>query len=167
MGQADIQIIKIDGLCELESQVNKEQLILCDDMQNKFFIISFNNVHILGVAYYDYGTALEIQFSRDDTLLYLGAGKNFLCIDTYENKVLINDKLQSVFYELCYDINMDYVCVVCELDVYCYYLRRQKWKRGFGDIIVGYNIIDNNKISIKCDDESEYMLLLEDGSMTE
>lgn len=158
---------KIDSLGELKSQVNKEQLIICDDMQNAFFIINFDNARKLGVAYYDYGVDPDFQCSADGALLYLGFGKKFLCIDTYENKILVNDNLQSVFYELCYDANKNYICVICELDVYCYCAERQKWKMGFRDIIVDYNIIDNVKISILCDDGVEYILFLKDGKIAE
>lgn len=167
MEQVDIHLIKLDGLCELESQVNKEQLILCDDMQNTFFVVNFDNVRKWGVAYYDYGVAPDFQCSRDDALFYLGFGKKFLCIDIYKNKVLINDNLQSVFYELCYDSKRNYICAICELDVYCYFVEKQKWKMGFRDIIVGYSIIDDAKISILCDDGAEYILFLEDGKTAE
>lgn len=167
MEQVDIHIKKIDSLDELESQVDKEQLILCDDMQNSFFIINYDNVRKLGVAYYDYGVAPDFQYSGDNSQLYLGFGKNFLCIDTYEDKILVNDNLQSVFYELCYDSNKYYICVICELDVYCYCAGKQIWEMGFRDIIVDYNIIDNAKISILCEDGVEYIFFLKDGKIVE
>lgn len=167
MEQVDIHIKKIDSLSELVSQVDKERLILCDDMQNTFFIVNFDNAQKLGVAYYDYGVTPDFQCSVDGALLYLGFGKNFLCIDTYENRILVNDNLQSVFYELCYDSNMNYICVICELDIYCYCAEKQKWKIGFRNIIVDYNIIDNTKISILCDDGVEYIFSLKDGKIVE
>lgn len=167
MEQVDINIKKIESLGELESQVNKEQLILCDDMQNTFCIINFNNAKKLGIAYYDYGVAPDFQYSADGTLLYLGFGKKFLCIDIYENKILINDNLQSVFYELRYDSNKNYICVICELDVYCYCAEKLKWKIGFRDIIVDCNIIDDTKISLLCDDGEEYIFFFKDGNIVE
>lgn len=102
MEQVNIHVKRVENLVELENQVDKEQLILCDDIQNTFLVINFNNKRKLGVAYYDYGVALDFQYSRDNTLLYLGFGKKFLCIDIYKNKILVNENLQSVFYELCY-----------------------------------------------------------------
>lgn len=167
MEQVDIHIKKIDSLGELESQIDKEQLILCDDMQNSFFIINYDNVRKLGVAYYDYGVAPDFQYSGDDSLLYSGFGKNFLCIDIYEDKILVNDNLPSVFYELCYDSNKYYICVICELDVYCYCAGKQIWEMGFRDIIVDYNIIDDAKISILCEDGVEYIFFLKDGKIVE
>ncbi len=136
-------------------------MILCDDMQNTFLIVNFDNVQKIGIAYYDYGVAPDFQCSGDGELVYLGIGKNFLCIDIYENKVLVNDNLQSVFYELCYDSNKNHICAICELDLYCYCAEKQKWKMGFRDIIVDYNIIDDTKISISCDNGVEYIFLLE------
>ena len=38
---------------------------------------------------------------------------------------------------------------------------------GFRDIIVEYNIIDDAKISILCNDGKGYILFLEDGKITE
>ena len=48
-----------------------------------------------------------------------------------------------------------------------YCAEKQKWKMGFRDIIVEYNIIDDAKISILCDDGEGYILFLEDGKITE
>ena len=152
---------------ELKCQVNKDELILCDNVQNTFLIVGFDNVRNLGVAYYDYGIAPNFQWSRDGTLLYLGVGKNLLCIDKYEKKVLADDNLQSVFCDLCYDSNKNYMCVVCELDVYCYCGEKQKWKIGFRDVVIDYGIIDDIKLSILCDDGMEYVFSLEDGKITE
>lgn len=36
MEQVNIHVKKVENFGELESQVDKEQLILCDDMQNTF-----------------------------------------------------------------------------------------------------------------------------------
>ncbi len=140
---------------------------MCDDMQNTFLIVNFDNVQKIGIAYYDYGVAPDFQCSGDGELVYLGIGKNFLCIDIYENKVLVNDNLQSVFYELCYDSNKNHICAICELDLYCYCAEKQKWKMGFRDIIVDYNIIDDTKISISCDNGVEYIFFLENGKIIE
>lgn len=163
MDSGNICIKKIDSLSELESRVSKEQLIFCDDMQNAFIIINFNNVLELGIAYYDYGIALDYQCSEDNTILYLGVGKNFLCVDIYASKILVNDSLQSVFYELCYDSNKKYICVICELDLYCYCAEKRAWKMGFRNIIADYNIIDDTKILILCDNGEEYIFFLENG----
>ncbi len=167
MEQVNIHIKEMENLVELESQVDKEQLILCGDMQNTFLIVNFENNQKLGIAYYNYGVPLDFQYSKDSTLLYLGFGTKFLCIDIYKNKIIVNENLPSIFYELCYDTNKNYICIICELDVYCYCAEKQKWKMGFRDIIVGHNIIDDAKISLLCDDGEEYVFFLENGKITE
>ena len=166
MEQGSINVKKMENWGELENQVDKEHLILCDDKQNTFLIVNFKNNRKLGIAYYDYGVALDFQYSRDGILLYLGVGKKLLCIDTYKNKIIVDKNLQSLFYELCYDTNKNYICVICELDIYCYCAEKQKWKMGFRDIIVEYNIIDDAKISILCDNGEGYVLFLENGKIT-
>lgn len=75
MEQVNIHVKKVENLGELENQVDKEHLILCDDMQNTFLIVNFENNRKLGIAYYDYGVALDFQYSRDGTLLYVNAPK--------------------------------------------------------------------------------------------
>lgn len=47
---------------------------------------------------------------------------NFLGIDLYQERVVINKKLQSVFYEIVHDSTREYICIVCELELYCYFL---------------------------------------------
>lgn len=167
MEQVNFQIEKVESMRELENSVDKEHLILCDDMQNAFLTINFDDERKIGVAYYNYGIMPEFQCSRDGTLLYLGVGKNFFCINNCKNKVLVDDNLQSIFYELLYDSNKNHICVICELDVYCYCAEKQKWKMGFRDVIVDYNIIDDTKIFIMCDDGTEYIFFLEDGKVAE
>ena len=57
--------------------------------------------------------------------------------------------------------------MICELDVYCYCAEKQKWKMGFKDIIVDYQIINDDKISLLCGDGVKYMLFLKDGKIAE
>jgi hypothetical protein len=163
--QANIQFEKKESLCELESQVNKEQLILCDDIQNTFLVIKYNNSQNIGIAYYNYGLTPDSLYSQDDKFLYLGFGKKFICIDICGNKIVNNENLQSVFYEFLCDSNKDYICVICELDVYCYCNNTQKWKMGFKDIVNDYSIIDDTKVLIVCEDGMEYLFSLEDGKI--
>ena len=164
MEQFNNCIKKIESLCELESQIDKEQLILCDDMQNTFFVINLDDTQKVGIGYYDYGVPPGFQYSQNGELLYVGVGRNLLCINIYQSKVLFNEDLQSVFYELLYDWKKNYICVICELDVYCYCLQKQKWKMGFRSIINEYSIIDNN-VFILCDDGIEYLFTLEEGKL--
>lgn len=135
MEKDNVHIKKIDSLNELKCQINEEKLILCNEIQNTFLVISFDKVQKIGIAYYNYGILPDFQYSDDRRLFYLGVGKNLICIDILQNKVLVNDVLQSVFFELLYDFKKKYICVICEMDVYCYYSGRQKWRVALGDII--------------------------------
>lgn len=162
--QIDVCIKKMENRQELECLINNEQLILCDNMQNTFIIINLDGKSSVGIGYYDYGIAPDFKCSEDSGLIYVGVGKNLLCINTYENNVLFNESLQSVFYELLYDLNNNYICVICELDLYCYHLKEQKWKIGFRSIINDYSITNDN-IYILCDDGIEYLFSLEDGKL--
>lgn len=165
MKLGDFLYEKKESLCELESQVDKEQLILCDDIQNTYLVIKYNDLQKMGVAYYDYGISPDFLYSQDGKFLYLGFGKKFMCIDMCGNRILNNDNLQSVFYEFIYDFSENYICVICELDVYCYCGNTQKWKMGFKDIVNDYSIIDDTKILVVCDDGTEYLFSLEDGKI--
>ncbi len=165
MEQLVIQFEKKENLLDLKSQVSKDKLILCDDIQNTFIVVKFNNSHNIGLAYYSYGLSINSLYSQDNAFFYLGFGKNFLCIDIYGGKILDNVKLQSVFYEFLCDYNKDYICLICELDVYCYYENVLKWKIGFRDILNDYSIIDNTKLSILCNNGEDYLISLKEGQI--
>lgn len=161
----NVQFEKKESLYELESQVNKESLILCDDIQNNFMIVEYDDAHRIGIAYYDYGITPAFFYSQDYTYLYLGVGKKLISIDLIENKIIENENLQSLFYEFICDSKKNYVCVICELDLYCYLGNKLSWKIGFKDIVCDYSIVDDSKISIKCDDGMEYLFSLKDGTV--
>lgn len=167
MGKSNVHIKEIDTLNELKCQVNDEKLILCGEIQNTFLVISFDKVQKIGIAYYDYGILPDFYYYEDRRLFYLGVGMNLMCIDTLEEKVLVNDVLGSVFYELLYDFKTNYIYVICELDIYCYYLGKQKWRVSLGDIIEEYYIFDDTKIFVSCNDNSQYTILLKDGKIVE
>ena len=102
MKKENVYIEKIESFYELKNKIDKEQLVLCDNVQNAFVIIHLKKSFQIGIAYYDYGIPIDFQFSKNNELLYLGVGENFLCIDMKKNRILINNVLQSVFYsEIC------------------------------------------------------------------
>ena len=166
MEQANIYINKLDSLAELENQIDKDQLMIFDDMQNAFIVINFD-VYKMGIAYYEYGIAPDCRCSDDGTVLFIGFGMNFLCMDVCKRKISVHEKLQSIFYEFLYDSKQIFLCVICELDVYCYSVGKLKWKMGFRDIILNYSIIDDIMIFISCDDGFEYVFFLEDGKIAD
>lgn len=167
MNQKDIRITNIDSLGELRNKVKKDQLIICDDSLDSFCIVNFNNVREYGVAYYHYGISQAFQYSGDGTMLYWGIGMRLMCLDTCEYKILVDDSLSSVFFELCYDSSKNYICVICELDVYGYYMGKRIWKRGVSDIIVGHKVIDGKIISILCYDGLRFEFFMQDGKLAE
>lgn len=99
----NIQFEKNESLYELESKVDKENIIVCDDIQNTYMIIEYDDSHRIGIAYYDYGITPAFLYSQDYTYLYLGFGKKLMCIDLNENTIIESENLPSVFYEFICD----------------------------------------------------------------
>lgn len=128
-------------------------------------IIEYDDSHRIGIAYYDYGITPAFLYSQDYTYLYLGFGKKLICIDLSENTIIENENLPSVFYEFICNCKKNYVCVICELDLYCYWKNKFLWKIGFKDVVSDYGIVDNSKILIECEDGMEYLFFLKDGRL--
>lgn len=159
-----IVVRKIDSLRELENLVVIEQIILCDEIQNTFLLLELYHNKKIGVAYYDYGVPPDFCHYNNQSI-YIGLGVKLLCIDVCKNKVVLNHTLQSVFYELLLVCNQKYLCVICELNIYCYLGFKKKWSQGFRNIINSYKIIDDTDILIHCDDNTEYLFSAESGEI--
>lgn len=167
MKQYNIQFDKIESLDELEGQIDKECIIVCDDIQNTFMTILYDDVHRIGIAYYDYGIKPAYLYSHDYTYLYLGFGKKIICIDLNVNAIIESNNTLSIFYEFIQDAKKNYICAICELDLYCYWENKILWKIGFKDVVDDYKIIDDSKISIECDDGMVYLFSLKNGELIE
>ena len=163
----DIKINEFESLYYLKECVCEKNLIVCGDMQSHFFAIYLDGKIMLGIAYYHYGIDPQLLYSKDDGFLYLGFGMNFLGIDLYKERVVINKKLQSVFYEIVHDSTRKYICIVCELDLYCYFLGKIKWSMGFRDIVTKYWLVNDKSICVLCDDGLDYAFSLESGKLVE
>ena len=163
MEHGEIVSRKIDSFRELENLVNIEQILFCDEIQNTFLLLEFYNKKKMGVAYYDYGVSPDFKFMDNNKRVYIGLGINLIYVDVCKNKVMFNHTLHSVFYELLFSHNKKYICVVCELDVYCYSGYEKKWSQGFRNIINDFKIINDANILIKCDDNTEYLFSIENG----
>lgn len=161
----NISFEKVDSIYEMECLIDRERIVFCDETQNTFLIICFDNNRAFGIAYFDYGIKPGLYYSINYRNLYLGFGIKFIAIDITQKKMLINDSLKSVFYEILTSSDMKFIYVICELDVYCYCNEKQVWERGFSDIIVDYNIIDNEQIVIVCDDGRRYTLIMQNGEL--
>lgn len=162
-----IKIKEFENFYYLKECVCEEKLIVCNDMQNHFFAIYLDGKIMLGIAYYHYGIDPQLLCSKDGDFLYVGFGMNFLGIDLYQERVVINEKLQSVFYEIVYDSTKEHICIVCELDLYCYFLGKIKWSMGFRDIVTKYWLVNDKNICILCDDGLKYAFSLESGKFVE
>lgn len=167
MAQFNIQFDKIESLEALESQIDTQSIIVCDDIQNTFMTIEYDDAHKIGIAYYDYGITPAYMYSQDFAYLYLGFGKKIICIDLNESTVIESDNLPSIFYEFIGNSKKNYVCVICELDLYCFHEDKILWKIGFKDVVSDYEIVDDSKISIECDDGMEYLFSLKNGKLIE
>ena len=57
--------------------------------------------------------------------------------------------------------------IVCELDLYCYFLGKIKWSMGFRDIVTKYWLVNDKSICVLCDDGLDYAFSLESGKLVE
>lgn len=160
-----IKIDKIDSARELESIISRDNIITFDEAQNAYCKISISEEFAIGVEYCSHGINIDYMFVNDESLLFIGIGMHLLCIDTENKKILFIKELQSVFYEIIADTKHDYLCIVCELDIYCYTMGKEVWKMGFSDILVDFYIIDDGIISISCEDGEEFRISIGDGKI--
>lgn len=160
-----IVIEKIDSAAELENTITKDNVISLDEVRNTYCKISIGEVLILGVEYYSHGIDIDYKLTNDGLLLFMGIGMHLLCVDIEKKKVLFIEELHSVFYEIMTDSNQDYFCIICELDLYCYNRGVKVWERGFRDILIHFNIMNDETISISCEDAKEYKISLKDGKI--
>lgn len=152
----------VENLKFLQEIVSKENIIFCgDNGYNEFFFVAYSD-EIYGVAYHNYGIKAQISLNTKNNLLYIGASQNFICIDINKSKILFNDELVFLFFEMLADDSGEYIYVVCECCVICYREREVVWKIDFEDIVCNYRII-KNKLFVKCVDETEYLIDLFSG----
>lgn len=160
-----IKIDKIDSARELESIIPKDNIITLDELQNTYCKISINEDFIIGVKYCSYGINIDYMFVNDESLLFIGIGMHLLCIDLENKEVLFTKKLQSVFYEIIANSNRDYLCIVCELNIYCYTMEKEAWEIGFRDILTDFNIIEDDIISVFCENGEKFKIAIRNGKI--
>lgn len=160
-----IIIDKIDSARELENIISKDNIIMFDKRQNTYCKINISNEFAIGVEYCSYGINIDYMLVNDESLLFIGIGMHLLCIDMENKKILFTKELQSIFYEIIADSNHNYLCIVCELDIFCYIMEHEAWKMGFRDIIIDFKIIDNEIISVSCENGEEFKISIMDGKI--
>lgn len=152
----------VENLKYLQEKVGIENIIFCgNDKQNEFLYVQYD-AKKYGIAYSNLGVKAQLSINVEKNLLYIGASQNFICIDMNENKILFNDKLIFPFFEMLSSKNNEFLCVVCECDVACYYHCEKLWQVDFDDIICDYKIIED-KLFVQCIDKTEYFIELSSG----
>ena len=160
-----IKIDKIDSAGELESVISRDNIITLDKIQNTYCKINIYEEFAIGVKYCSHGIDIDYLLVKDESLLFIGIGMHLLCIDVKNNKILFTKELQSVFYGIMADSDGDYLCIVCELNIYCYTMEKEAWEIGFRDILTDFNIVDDDIVYISCEDGEEYRISIRDGKI--
>lgn len=157
-----VKIKESEGLEDLKHLLNGKRLFIDDDIQNKFNYIKVNGRIECGIAYYGYGIKPSVSIENEQSL-WIGFGRRSIVIDPYNDNIILDKGLPSIFYEILSDAKQEYICVICELDLYCFHHHQILWQIGFRDIICGSEIIDDDKIEITCYDGEDYLYELNTG----
>ena len=157
-----VEIKESEDLESLKHILNSKRLFIDDEIQNKYNYIEINGKIECGMAYYEYGIKPSVSI-ENVRILWIGFGKKIVAIDLYNGNIILEKELSSIFYELLLDTDQNYLCVICELNLYCFHHHQILWEIGFRDIICGFKIINNNKIEIVCNDGEEYLFELNTG----
>lgn len=160
-----IKIYQIDSARELETAIYVDDIITLGETQNTYCKINICGDYIIGVKYCNYGIDIDYKFSCDESLLYIGVGMYLLCIDVNRKTILFIKELQSVFYEIIADNSQNYLCIMCELNIYCYTKFKKVWEIGLSDILNDFNIVDENILSVMCENGDELKLSISDGKI--
>ena len=152
----------VENLKYLQEKVGIENIIFCgNDKQNEFLYVQYDAKNY-GIAYSNLGVKAQVSIDIEEKILYIGASQNFICIDMNINKILFNNELIFPFFEMLSSKNSEYLCVVCECNVVCYYHSKELWQVDFVDIICDYKIIED-KLFVQCADKTEYFVELSSG----
>lgn len=157
-----IDIKETKSILDLKRILGNKQLFVSDETQNKYGYIEIDNEIRCGIAYYDYGIK-PCLIMEDEQVLWVAFGKKLVIIDIQNKKTILEKTLSSVFFEMISDTFEKYICIVCELDLYCVHLHKIVWKMGFRDIICNFEIINDSRIKVECNDGEEYSFTLNKG----
>ena len=119
---------------------------------------------VCGISYCNYGVPPQIVIDKADRI-WIGFGEKLTILDEKTRDIVLEKQLFSVLYEIVSDKSQKYMCVFCELDVYCFYEGRLIWEYGFPDIVCGFQIADDQIAEIKygTDGEKEVRYYLHNG----
>lgn len=158
-----MEILKFDSFYELIEQLEEDKIFAFDDNHNKYIAIKNNNEVLVGIAYCDFGISEDVYYDESNNLLYVGVGKNIICIDVLNGKSILNSSLNSVFYNFLSPNEDSKVIIVCELDVYCYTSSKMVWKIGFRDMVADAIITERNVLKVVFEDDSELCIDINEG----
>ena len=159
-----VEIEESENLEKLKHLLIGKRLFIDDEAQNKYNYIKINDKIEFGIAYYGCGIKPSVCI-QNVHILWIGFGKKIVAIDLYNGNIILEKTLSSIFYELLPDTDPNYLCVICELDLYCFHHHKILWEIGFRDIICDFKLIDNDKIEIACDNGEEYLFELNTGKI--
>lgn len=165
MEEKMINIYQLDSARELEAAICEDDIITLGKVQNAYCKINICDDYAIGIKYCNYGIDIDYELFSDKSLLYIGVGMYLLCIDVNLKTILFIKELQSVFYEILTDASHDYLCIMCELNIYCYTKVKEVWEIGLSDILNDFNIVDENILSITCENGEEIKLSISDGKI--
>ena len=95
--------------------------------------------------------------------MFIGFEQKIIGIDCNRKKELFQQDTLSIFYEFI--ITSYCVLAICELEIYAFDSEcKLVWFSGFRDIIEDYDILDEETISIRCDNGDNSLFALKDGT---
>ncbi|GEM_PF-6948742 len=146
----------------LQEVVNNENIVICEEMHNSYLSVRCDD-KVFGVAYYCFGTKAQICFDEKHGLLFIGAGASFVCVSILLDKPLVKEELFSPFYEIV--LVGEKLCVVCELEVFCFVAGVEAWRASFGEIISGFSN-DNKTMFLEFFDGTKCDICIQDGGVS-
>ncbi|MBE6033166.1 MAG: hypothetical protein E7222_00540 [Clostridiales bacterium] len=130
----------------------------------------FECIHMLesgfkfGLSYNYTGLKPEI-LETGDTRLFVGFDKIILCIDQYNNQLLQEQTMGSLFYEFIDVEQYALLVAICELDlIVMNYEGETIWSMGFRDIIEAFSR-DGELLKIKCSDGDNFVFNIHSGQL--
>ncbi len=139
------------GEAQFKENAKTRMTVTDSDSPNVFGYIKIEDEIICGISYCDYGIPPQIVIDRADRI-WIGFGEKLAVIDERTRDIIWERKLFSVFFAIISDTNQKYMCIICELDIYCYNQDRLIWEHGFPDIICGFKIAEDRIAVIKYGD---------------
>ena len=155
-------ISRFDSFDEMKWKLGEKPIVFCEDEQDRYAIVNIKNSFEFGMAYNLYGIDLMFGFDDKNDVCYIGAGQNLLLIDIKNKEILFNEKLSTVILDVI-NIGND-VYVLCDLELFCYSEKKEKWSTAFREMVTNYELLDNERLWLDCDGR-QLIINLQDGTV--